>query len=123
MKGTRLFGLRGAVRCSNDPDDIERWVCVLYDAILERNGLEEGDLVSVIFTVTSDLDAVNPAAALRRSGRAADVSLFCAAEAQVRGGLPGLIRVLAHAYAREDLAPQHPYLNGAEMLRPDRSSQ
>lgn len=123
MNGTRLFGLRGAVRCENDPADIERRVCELYDSLVGMNGIAESDIVSLTFSVTSDLDAANPAAALRRGGRAADVSLFCVAEPPVVGGLPGVLRALMHVYASEGLNPRHPYLNGAEVLRPDRSAK
>lgn len=123
MNGTRLFGLRGAVRCENDPADIELRVGELYDSMIGMNGIEESDIVSLTFSVTPDLDAANPAAALRKSGRAADVSLFCAAEPQVKGGLPGVVRTLMLAYASEGLQVRHPYLNGAEVLRPDRSAK
>jgi chorismate mutase len=115
----RLSALRGATRCKNDPRDIEEQVAALYDELLLRNSLEEPNLVSVIFSVTPDLDAINPAAALRRSGRAGVVSLFSLQEAVVAGSLERTIRVLIHCYMEETAGPRHVYRNGAEVLRPD----
>ncbi|GHT87484.1 chorismate mutase [Spirochaetia bacterium] len=116
----RLFALRGATRCENDTGDIIEQVGALYDELLLQNGLEETDLVSALFSVTSDLDAINPAAALRRSGRASEASLFALQEAYDPGGLERCVRVLIHCYLAENARPRHVYRNGAELLRPDR---
>ncbi|MDR1956791.1 MAG: chorismate mutase, partial [Treponema sp.] len=61
----RLTALRGATCCRNEAEDMRVQVSALYDELLRRNQLEEGDLVSLIFSVTQDLNAENPAAALR----------------------------------------------------------
>jgi chorismate mutase len=121
MNSKRLFGLRGAVCCANHPDDIELRVAQLYDALMVNNGLSEADVVSLIFSVTPDLTARNPAAALRKSGRGENLALFSVQESVADGGLPGVIRVLVHCYAAEGAKLRHAYLNGAEILRPDRS--
>jgi chorismate mutase len=117
----RLYALRGATQCRNDEDDIIHQVSALYDALLRQISLEEGDIVSLIFSVTGDLDALNPAAALRRAGRAGDLALFALQEAPSRGSLERTCRVLIHCYMEEGSAPLHVYRNGAEVLRPDRS--
>ncbi|MFP3088957.1 chorismate mutase [Treponema sp. TIM-1] len=117
----RLFALRGATQCKNEEDDIIRQVSALYDELLSKNNLGEADIVSVIFSVTGDIDAKNPAAALRFSGRAADLALFALQEAVVRGGLERTIRVLIHGYLSPAARPCHVYRNGAEILRPDRA--
>jgi chorismate mutase len=116
----QLKALRGATQCINQEADIIAQVSALYDALLLRNHLGEGDILSLIFSVTKDLDAKNPAAALRQSGRAADVALFTVQEAEVTGGLERVIRVLIHGYLEEAASPCHVYQNGAEVLRPDR---
>ncbi|GHV71138.1 chorismate mutase [Spirochaetia bacterium] len=116
----RLFALRGAVCCRNDGADITNQVSILYDDLLRENGLEEGDIVSLTFSVTADLDEKNPAAALRQSGRALDAALFVTAEAPVKGGLPRTIRALLLCYLDALAVPRHVYRNGAEILRPDR---
>jgi chorismate mutase len=118
----RLFALRGAVRVQNESADIARKIARVYDALLERNNLQERDIVSLIFSVTGDIDAANPAAALRQSGRGADLSLFSVQEPAVKGGLSGVIRLMLHCYMEEHAAPRHAYIDGAETLRPDRAT-
>jgi chorismate mutase len=117
----KLFALRGATRCLNQEQDIAKQVSALYDELLGANRLAEEDIVSLIFSVTGDLDAQNPAAALRQSGRGGDLALFALQEAAVSGGLERTVRVLIHCYLAEGAVPRHIYRNGAEVLRPDRS--
>ncbi|MDR0597028.1 MAG: chorismate mutase [Treponema sp.] len=118
--GKRLFALRGAVQCKNDPEDITEQVGRLYDELLAQNNLAEPDIVSILFSVTADLDALNPAAGLRKSGRAGEASLFVLQEAAARGGLERTVRALIHCYLDEGARLRHVYRNGAEVLRPDR---
>ncbi|MDR2135655.1 MAG: chorismate mutase [Treponema sp.] len=118
----RLYALRGAARCLNRADDIQCQTAALYDEILARNSLDESDIVSLVFSVTRDLDAANPAAALRKSGRGAGLALFCCQEPDAPGSLEQVVRVLVHYYAEEGSSPRHVYRNGAEILRPDRAS-
>jgi chorismate mutase len=115
----KLFALRGAIQCRNEADDIVKQVTELYDQLLERNKLEPENIVSLIFSVTPDLDAKNPATALRQSGRAGELALFALQEAPNREGLERTIRVLVHCYLEKDAVPRHVYRNGAEALRPD----
>jgi chorismate mutase len=118
--GKRLFALRGAARCKNEPADIAEQATLLYDELLGLNNLAEPEIVSIVFSVTADLDALNPATGLRRSGRAGEASLFVVQEAAVRGGLERTLRVMIHCYLDEAAQIRHVYRNGAEVLRPDR---
>jgi chorismate mutase len=117
----RLYALRGATQCLNNAGDIAGQVSALYDALRAENGLEEADIVSLVFSVTKDLDALNPAAALRRTGRGGDLALFCVQEADFPGGLERTVRALVHCYLEEGSVPRHVYRNGAGVLRPDRA--
>jgi len=114
---TRLYAVRGAVCCRNTVEDLQQWVPELYNHLLQKNNLTEPDLVSVLFSVTPDITAVNPATALRQSGLALQVPLFACAEPVISGMLTPVIRVMITAYATSPLTPV--YLNGAESLRPD----
>jgi chorismate mutase len=116
----KLAAIRGAVCVQNDPADITAKIARVYDLMTGRNGIREEDIVSLIFSVTSDIDAKNPAAALRESGRARNLALFSAQEPFMKGGLPRVIRLLLHCYMDEDTEPRHIYTEGAEALRPDR---
>jgi chorismate mutase len=120
MNEKRLYALRGAVRCLNEAEDITVQVAAMYDELLAANSLAEEDIVSLIFSVTPDLDAMNPAAALRKSGRGGELALFCTREPLVKGGIERTIRALIHCYLGKGAVPRHVYRNGAEILRPDR---
>ncbi|MDR3276386.1 MAG: chorismate mutase [Treponema sp.] len=117
-----IRAIRGAVQCRNDSLDIAAQVTTLYDELLSRNNLAEADIVSLIFSVTPDIDALNPAAALRKAGRAGELALFVVQEAVFQGGLERTIRALIHGYMDEKALVRHIYRNGAEVLRPDRIS-
>ncbi|MDR1256397.1 MAG: chorismate mutase [Spirochaetaceae bacterium] len=118
----KLFALRGAARCENSEDDIARQVSAMYDDILHLNNITEQDIVSLQFSVTGDIDAANPAAILRKTGRAKDVALFAVQEALSKDSLPRTIRCMLHCYMDEASSPRHVYINGAEILRPDRGT-
>jgi chorismate mutase len=122
LNGKKVYALRGACRALNIREDIETQVAALYDEILAANSLDEQDIISLIFSVTADLDALNPAAALRRSGRGSDLALFALQEAAPQSSLERVIRILLHCYLHEGQKPRHIYRNGAEVLRPDRST-
>ncbi len=119
----RLFAVRGATGAHNTRSDIEEKIAELYDTILARNHIGELDIVSIIFSVTPDLYARNPAAALRSSGRAGQVPLFCVAEPVSDDAPPAMLRVLIHFYASGETSPVFVYINGAQALRPDLASQ
>ena len=119
----RLYALRGAVQCENTEKDIVEQIALVYDELLSGNKLDEKDIVSVIFSVTNDLDAANPCSALRKSGRATgDTALFSVQEPDCRGSVERIIRVIIHCYLEEGAGVRHVYRNGAEVLRPDRAA-
>ncbi len=115
----RLVALRGAAQAENTASDIAAQTAALYAEILDKNDLAETDIVSVIFSLTPDLDAQNPAAALRKAGFAAQTPLFALQEAFIQGGMPRVIRVLIHCFLPASVPPRHIFRNGAEALRPD----
>ena len=112
--------LRGATQVdADDRDQILDAVAEMLTAVLERNGLDPEALISVVFTATRDLTAEFPAYAARRLG-ITDVPLLCAAEIDVPGAMPRVLRLLAHVdcdLPRDQL--RHVYLRGARALRTD----
>ncbi|MDR1306895.1 MAG: chorismate mutase [Treponema sp.] len=117
-----IRALRGAVCTGNTPEEISAAVAELYDELLRANGLDEDGLVSLFFSVTPDINALNPAFALRKGGRASRLAMMVFQEAETEGGLPGTIRVLAHCYLDREQQVRHVYIRGAELLRPDRAA-
>lgn len=122
----RIYGIRGAVCAQNTKESLLKNVGALCRELFARNGITAEDLVSVHFTMTSDLDCMNAAAALRSSDTGIDVSkaaLFTSQEACIQGMMPHVVRVLVTAYLSQGADPVHVYLNGAEKLRPDFSGE
>ncbi|MDP9118852.1 MAG: chorismate mutase [Actinomycetota bacterium] len=116
----RLRAARGAIRVPSDDGDAllgatER----LLSAVLQRNEVDQEDLVSIMFTATEDLRAAFPAEAARRMGLGR-VPLMCAQEISVDGSMPSVIRILLHFHTDRTLDEvEHVYLDGAESLRDD----
>ena len=112
--------IRGATQVEvNDRDEIIAATAELVSTVLDRNQLTGDALISVIFTMTTDLDAEFPAYAARAMG-ITDVPFLCGVEIAVPGSMPRVIRLLAHVdtdWARSDL--HHVYLRGAAALRTD----
>ena len=119
----KLIGLRGATTCTvNSVAAIESAVASLIDALMEHNGLNPDQIVSLTFSVTADLDACFPAAVARRRQGWDAVALLDCQQMAVSGDLPRCIRLLAHVWLPADQDPAHPYLEEARLLRPDRLS-
>jgi len=117
----RLYALRGAVQCENTVQDICDQIALMYDELLSHNKLNEDDIVSLFFSVTEDLYAINPCTALRKNGRGEQLALFSSREPEYKNSLERTVRVLIHCYLEEGSKPCHVYRNGAEVLRPDRA--
>lgn len=119
----RLYGIRGATTvCNNEKEEIIRETQVLLQNIIEKNDLCEENVVSIIFTTTSDLTAEFPAKACRLLGWN-NTALLGTVEADVPHGLNLCIRVLIHAYLENKSKVKNIYLNKAIELRPDRIAE
>ena len=91
----------------------------LLGVIEEKNDLKRADAISIIFTVTSDLTAVFPAAAAREMGLTFVPLLDMAAPA-IDGSLEKCIRIMIHINTDKTKEKiNHVYLRGAKVLRPD----
>jgi chorismate mutase len=112
--------VRGATTVDEDTARaITERVGALLRQILERNGLEEDDIISILFTATDDIVSIFPATAARSMGLGA-VPLICARELAIVGSVPRCIRVMLHVTterSRHDI--HHVYLEGAHGLRDD----
>jgi chorismate mutase len=116
----KVRALRGATTCDVDTlEEIDTKTQTLVTAMLERNGVDHEDLVSIVFTATDDLHAQFPATAARALGLG-DVPLLCARELDIVGGAPRTVRVMMHLYTERSRAElHHVYLEGATRLRDD----
>lgn len=112
--------MRGAVSVArNEAGPIVAATESLLLQMLEQNGVQPPDVISILFTATPDLDAEFPAAAARSLGLD-DVPLMCASEIDVPGSLPRCVRVMLHVYTERAYASlRHVYLGEARRLRSD----
>ncbi len=109
--------VRGAIQIKkNNAKQIEQGVVKLIKSILEINRIDITDIISIIFSQTSDLNEMNPASALRTEGYN-ETPLFCTQEPEIKGSMEKVIRVLITTESVVDLKPV--YLEGAEKLRLD----
>ncbi|MHB8063463.1 MAG: chorismate mutase [Ruminiclostridium sp.] len=112
--------IRGAITVSkNTKESILEGTRELLVEMIKRNNLDDLDIISIIFSVTSDLNATFPAIAARELGLT-DISLMCTKEIDVPGSLSSCVRVLIHFNTdKKNNEITHIYLNGATVLRPD----
>ena len=115
-----MRALRGATHLqADDREEMLGAVTELMAELMDRNGLSTDDLISVVFTATTDLRSEFPALAARKLGLG-DVPLLCTQELDVAGAMPRVVRVLAHVETGRPRAQlRHVYLRGAEALRRD----
>jgi chorismate mutase len=111
--------VRGAIQVvENSRQAIEEASVRLTQEILRANAIAENHIVSIIYSLTEDLTAANPAGGLRRVGFAG-TALFCTQEPRVEGGLPRVLRALVTYDALDGHQTVPVYLDGAQVLRPD----
>jgi chorismate mutase len=112
--------LRGATTIDSDTSEqVKERITALLNEMLDRNGVDHADLISIIFTATPDVVSMFPATAARQLGLG-DVPLLCARELDIVGATQLCMRVLMHlttTRSRSEL--HHVYLEGARELRDD----
>ncbi|MEA1911870.1 MAG: chorismate mutase [Spirochaetota bacterium] len=112
--------VRGAIQVeSNDKTNIEQGVVRLIKKIIAENKIDITNIISIIFSQTKDLNAMNPASALRTIGYS-DIPLFCTQEPEIINSMSRVIRVLITVESADILTPV--YLEGAKKLRSDLNS-
>lgn len=118
----RTFAVRGAVQAAgNTATEIGSASRELILALMKNNSIGPDEMVSILFTATSDLDADFPATAAREAGLSS-VPLICAREIPVPGTMERVIRVLVHFNAVEGHQTVPTYLGKTEELRDDLGS-
>ena len=117
----KLTALRGATTSKGDTD------CFIKDAVIEliqelitRNNLKQQNIISITFTVTSDLTSCFPASIARKYFNFDKVALLDCQQMFVPNDIKFCIRLLALVYLESGKESVHPYLNESSNLRPDR---
>jgi chorismate mutase len=118
MSGVKA--IRGATQVAeNSSTAINAATRELLLEMLRANGIEIPDVISIIFTVSPDLNAAFPASAAREIGFT-ETALLCAVEIDVPGAPSRIVRILIHSNVSDAHAEiAHIYQHGAKSLRTD----
>ncbi|MBE9116778.1 chorismate mutase [Lusitaniella coriacea LEGE 07157] len=117
----KVRAIRGATTASeNTVEAIRIAVKELIDELEQRNQLDPEEIVSAIFSVTRDLDAIFPAAIARERSNWDGVPLLDVQQMHVENSLERCVRVLIHVNTPHPQREMiHVYLGQAKDLRPD----
>ena len=116
-----LHVIRGAITSDgNNKEDIKSSVHELVKELISRNNLKPDNILSIIFTVTGDLNACFPASVARKYSGLDKVSFLDCQQMYVPDDINFCIRLMAHVNLPSGTKLNHPYLKGASSLRPDR---
>jgi chorismate mutase len=120
MSAERVRAIRGATTVDRDTRaEVIARTQELVEEIVTRNGIDDDDMVSILFTATDDIRSAFPAEAAREAGLTR-VPLMCARELAIEGGVERCIRIMLHVYTTlgsDEL--RHPSLHDARQLRTD----
>lgn len=119
-----IRAIRGATTAAmNTKEEIFSASQEMIEKIIADNDIDVSDISDIIFTVTPDITAAFPAAAVRRMG-IADVPLLDMAAPNINDALKMCIRVMVHINTdKSNSELHHVYLRGAKVLRPDIGSK
>ena len=113
--------IRGATTSDgNTKSSIASAVHELIEELISRNNLEPINILSIIFSVTKDLNACFPASVARKYKELDKVAFLDCQQMFVQDDVDFCIRLMAQVYLPLNIEPNHPYLRGASNLRPDR---
>ena len=119
----RIVSIRGAITVKeNSVKEIKNATKIILSEILKRNKLDKSKVINIIFTVTDDLNLVNPATIAREEFKLYTTPMLCLQEMKVKGSLKKCIRMMVTTYINlYKNKILHIYLGKAEGLRPDLS--
>ena len=117
----QLTIIRGATTAKdNSVKEIENAVVELVEELISRNNIIVNNLLSITFTVTSDLNACFPASIARKCNGLDSVAFLDCQQMYVPNDVDFCIRLMAQVLLRANASVNHPYLRGASKLRADR---
>jgi len=110
-----IVDIRGAtsIETFSEQETIER-TKELMEELFMRNKVER--IISITFSVTEDINLINPASIIRKAFGLDQISLMCLREANFKGSMNGIIRVSMLCESQDN---NFVYLHRARMLRPD----
>jgi chorismate mutase len=113
-----MRAVRGAtVTPENIEKEILKATTELLDQIVANNKINPDDIISIIFTSTSDVTACFPGKAVREMGLGT-ISVLDTRAPSINGDIALCIRVMMYVDTSQTLS--HVYIGDAKKLRPER---
>ena len=108
--------IRGAITINeNTKEDVYSNTEEMLKTIIDENGLDISQIISIVFTATRDIDAV-----VARKLGIVDASLMCVQVMYVENSLKMCIRAMVMVETdKKQNEMKNVYLKGATVLRPD----
>ena len=117
----QLTVIRGATTAKdNSIKEIQAAVFELIEELIQRNNIILKNLLSITFSVTTDLDACFPASIARKYNGLDSVAFLDCQQMYVPNDVDFCIRLMAQVLLKANQSVNHPYLRGATKLRADR---
>ena len=117
----KIVSIRGAITVvDNSVKEIKTATITLIKELFNQNKLDKSKITNIIFTVTDDLNEINPATITREEFKLELIPMLCLQEMKLKNGLPRCIRVMVNVQSeltKEQI--KHTYLDKASNLRPD----
>ena len=121
LESEKVTAIRGATTSNgNTLKEIENSVVELIDELILRNNMDPKNIISIIFTVTNDLDACFPASIARKRFGLDSVAFLDCQQMYLSDDIDFCIRLMALVILPTNSVTNHPYLRGASNLRTDR---
>ena len=117
----KIISIRGAITVKeNSIKEIKDSTIKLLNDVFMQNDIDKEKIINIIFTVTDDLDDLNPATVAREEFKINSIPMLCVQEMKIKGSLPKCIRVMLQVYSNlKKEQVKHIYLGEAVNLRPD----
>ncbi len=119
----KVVSIRGAITAKeNSVKEIKTATITLISELFKQNKLDISKIINMIFTVTDDLDIINPATIAREEFKLNLIPMMCLQEMKLKNGLQRCIRLMINVYSEQTKEQvKHTYLEEASRLRPDLS--
>ena len=117
----KIVSIRGAITVKeNSVKEIKTATITLVKELFNQNKLDKSKVINIIFTVTDDIDVINPATIAREELKLELIPMLCLQEMKLKNGLPKCIRLMVNVYSEQTKEQiKHTYLDEASNLRPD----
>lgn len=115
-----MIAIRGATTINEDNiGEVRKAAIELFNEIIKENNIEKKDIISIIFSCTSDIKSSYPGKHIREHFGLNKVAIMHFNEMEVNNSLKKCIRIMLHVNIDYNKDIKYIYLNNAKILRQD----